>query len=412
MKRIFLSSLFASFIFIASAQVKEAPERNAKTGSRASAATPVKPVANAVAVNDPAGAATPRNNAAEAFTIEKIIPSTSVKNQAQTGTCWSFSTTSLIESQALKNNLGELDLSEMFTVRNIYIEKAKNYILRQGNTRFGEGGLGHDQIRAVALYGAIPESIYSGRTDDQPVYNHSTMVIDLKAYLDTVLKSRPIRADWLEGFKGMMDKTMGTPPESFQYNNKKYTPENFGKEVLKFNPNDYVNITSFTHHPYYAPFILEVPDNFSNGQYYNVPLKEMLDIVKAAINSGYSVMWDTDISNYGFSQKKGVALYLAGSTPKASFQSDINTPEPDWNAKERQRLFENLTTEDDHLMHIVGLEKSKDGKEFFNVKNSWGAVGPYGGYIKVSEAYLAMNTVSLVVPRAALSKAMIEKLKL
>lgn len=403
MKHIFLYSLFSLSLFFSNAQDD--------TRSRDVDPSKSKPVptntTKAASERSSMGKSTSND-----FIVEKIIPATPVKNQSQTGTCWSFSTTSLIESQALKNNLGEYDLSEWFTVRNIYIEKAKNYILRQGHTQFSEGGLGHDQIRAAANYGAMPEDVYSGMSIYVNTHDHSTLSKDLKSYLDTVLKNLPVAPNWLAGFTGMMDKFMGTPPESFEYNNKKYTPVTFAKEVLKFNPNDYVNITSFTHHPYYSSFVLEVPDNFSNGNYYNLPLKETLELVKTAIKNGYSIMWDADVSNAGFKAKEGFALNLGGTGPTLKRNVNISTAELPWTEETRQLLFENLTTQDDHLMHIVGIEKSKDGKMFYNVKNSWGNVGPYGGYVKVSEAYLAINTISLVVPKAALSKALIEKLKL
>lgn len=403
MKRIFLCSLFSICLCVSFAQ-------NETRINEATQAVPQSVPVNTIKQGKETGS--PEKGRSNDFIIEKIIPSTPVKDQSQTGTCWSFSTTSLIESQALKNNLGEFDLSEWFTVRNIYIEKAKNYILRQGHTQFGEGGLGHDDIRAIALYGAMPEDVYNGMGNGVTTHDHSTIVNDLKSYLDTVLKVHPISDSWQGGYIAMIDKIMGTPPQSFMYNNKKYTPLTFAKEVLKFNANDYVNITSFTHHPYYSTFTLEVPDNFSNGAYYNLPLNEMIDLVKTALKNGYSVMWDADVSNPGFKQKEGIALNLRNTGQMFFKNVNVNTTEAPWNDEIRQRLFENLTTEDDHLMHIVGIEKSKDGKTFFNVKNSWGNVGPYGGFINVSEGYFAINTISLVVPRAALSKTLIEKLKL
>lgn len=344
------------------------------------------------------------------FTIEKIVGATSVKNQAMTGTCWCFGTTSLVESQCLKNNLGELDLSEMFTVRNIYKEKARNYILRQGHTQFGEGGLGHDMIRAIATYGAIPNSIYSGLLPGQKMHNHQTLEPALQKYLDSILKLTPLPANWMDGYNQILDHHLGVVPVEFNYNDKKYTPQTFATEVVKFNPDDYVNITSFTHQPYYKPFIIQVPDNFSNGSYYNLPLKEMLDVVKTSVENGYSVLWDADVSNNGFRQNRGLALFVDGgpSIGKEGFTADI-TEQP-WSAEIRQQLYENLTTQDDHLMHITGIERSKGGKEFFIVKNSWGQIGPYKGYINVSEAYLAINTISLIVPRAALNKDLLDKL--
>jgi bleomycin hydrolase len=346
------------------------------------------------------------------FTERKLLPATTVKNQAMTGTCWSFSTTSLVESQSIKNaHLTEnFDLSEMFTVRNIYVEKAKNYILRQGKAQFGEGGLGHDVIRAISLYGAVPDEAYTGLKPDQKSHNHSQMVEKLQQYLDEVLKQRPVPANWLDGYNKILDETLGAVPSDFTFNGKKYTPQTFAKDLMKFNADDYVNITSFTHHPYYKPFILEAPDNFSNGAFYNLPLETMIELVKDAVKNGYSLMWDADVSNSGFKQGKGLALNVGKISKDDPFTAE--TKEESWDAATRQALYENLTTEDDHLMHIVGTERSKDGKTFFVVKNSWGKVGPYDGYINVSEAYFAINTVSLVVPKAALSKDLLAKLKL
>ena len=345
------------------------------------------------------------------FKEQKILPVTVVKNQGLTGTCWSFSTTSLLESQCIKDSSDNLDLGELFTVRNIYIEKAKNYVLRLGGARFDEGGLGHDMIRAVTNYGAVPESVYSGLKQGQQQHNHTKLKTALKAYLDSILKNIPLDAAWLDGFVKILDETLGAVPASFDYQGKNYTPLSFAKEVLNFNANDYINITSFTHQPYYQPFILQVPDNFSNGQYYNLPLNEMIQLVKEAVGNGYSVMWDADVSNSGFLQKKGIALLLSDLARYDMKKLQPDTQEPNWDANIRQQLYENLTTQDDHLMHIYGIEKSAGGKTFFVVKNSWGNIGPYQGSIHVSEAYFAINTISLVVPKAALSKAMLQQLQ-
>lgn len=368
-----------------------------------------------VADRKPAVKSQERAKGAGSFTVISNVEATSVKNQAQTNTCWSFSTTSLVESQAIKNNLGEFDLSEMFTVRNIYIEKAKNYVLRQGSTQFGEGGLGHDQIRAIALYGAVPESVYSGLKPGQQQHNHKKLFTELKKYMDSVIHNKPLADDWLKGFTKILDTTLGTAPAKFDYNGKSYTPQSFAKEALKFNAVDYVNITSFTHHPYYEPFILELPDNFSNGAYYNLPLEEMIQLVKSALGSGYTVMWDADISNPGFMQERGIAINMNPET-KIQSKADVLSGKADdtkWDAAGRQKLFENLTTQDDHLMHITGIERSESGTTFFLTKNSWGEVGPRNdGYINVSESYFAINTISLIIPRAALSKELLEKLKL
>ncbi len=342
----------------------------------------------------------------------KTVKATTVKNQAMTGTCWCFSTTSLLESDEIRKDKQEIDLSEMFTVRNIYIEKAKNYILRQGHAQFGEGGLSHDMIRATGTYGAIPLSLYTGLVNGQTEYNHQELFSKLQSYLDSVLKKQPISANWLDGYTKILDQYLGAPPKEFSYNNKTYTPQSFAKDVLHFNADDYVSLTSFTDHPYYSSFILQVPDNFSNGSFYNLPLNEFIDAVKDAVNKGYSVAWDADVSNNGFRQMQGLALNLDPSVKYTKEMINTATKEVPYDANIRQDLYENLTTQDDHLMHIVGVEKSKDGKTFFVVKNSWGKIGPFDGYINVSENYFAINTISIVLPKAALSGVLKQKLHL
>jgi len=353
----------------------------------------------------------PTISTAQFFDV-KTLKATPVKNQAMTGTCWCFATTSLVESEEIRKDKQEIDLSEMYTVRNMYIEKAKNYILRDGKAQFGEGGLGHDEIHAVAMYGAIPLSEYTGLINGDKSYNHQKLFNQLHHYVDSVLKKQPISNDWLNGYIKILDDNLGAPPAEFVYDGKKYTPQTFAKEILHFNANDYVSITSFTHQPYYQPFILQVPDNFANGSFYNVPLNEMIQLVKDVVNNGYTVGWDADVSNKGFNQSIGLALNLDNTTSYSKDQFTPEVKEAPYDATVRQQLYENLTTQDDHLMHITGIEKSKDGKTFFVVKNSWGKVGPFEGYINVSEAYFAINTISLVVPTAALSKEMLAKLNI
>lgn len=390
MKKIFLFSMYFFSMILVKAQGDPSKEVSPEAVSRAGAA------------------------ASGDFIIGKRNNATNVKDQARTGTCWSFSTTSLVESQVIKNKLGTYDLSEMYTVRNIYVEKAKNYVLRQGHTQFSEGGLGHDVIRAIETYGAVPENVYPGLKQGESMHNHEVLYKELRKYLDSTIKSRvrPIAGDWLAGFNKILDNHMGPVPDGFKFNNRRYTPQSFAKEALNFKAADYVNITSFTHHPYYEPFIVEVPDNFSNGAYYNLPLNEMIELAKSALNNGYTIMWDADVSNNGFKHKKGLALNVDPNVNIADDDLKPDMKEEKWDEKVRQQLFESLVTEDDHLMHITGIEKTKQGKTFFIVKNSWGEGGAYNGYVNVSEAYFAINTISLVVPKAALSKAMLDKLKI
>jgi bleomycin hydrolase len=334
---------------------------------------------------------------------------TAVKNQQSTGTCWCFSTTSLVESMALKKGAKQVDISEMFSVRNIYVEKAKNYVLRQGTAQFGEGGLGHDLIRAIARYGAVPEAVYPGKKQGQR-HNHEKLVVQLKHYVDSVLKQSPISSNWLEGYEAILNNTFGVLPTNFEYEGKSYTPQSYAKEVLHFDANDYVSITSFTHQPYYQSFILQVPDNFSNGSFYNVPLDELTSITKNALLKGYTVMWDADVSNRCFAQDKGFAMLWKSGKPTATVSADDE--EEIATAESKQLLYENLTTQDDHLMHIVGVTAIENGKEFFTVKNSWGEIGPFKGFIQVSYNYFNLNTIGIVVPKAALDKALKKKLNI
>ncbi len=400
MKQLFLMA-FAGVTFFAAAAQSDAEKENPKLAKENAAKAQAKAVEDLK--ND------------TVYTLIKAIPATPVKNQAVTGTCWCFSSTSLVESQCLKYNLGEFDLSEMFSVRNTYIEKAKNYLLRQGKAQFSEGGLGHDLINAISKYGAMPEEVYSGLKTGQTQHNHQELVGNLKKYLDAVVKLGALPEDWIKEYTKILDSALGTPPEKFMYKGKEYTPKSFAETVLRFNADDYVYITSFTHHPYYAPFVVEVPDNFSNGAYYNLPLEEMVQITKDALSTGYSVMWDADVSNEGFQQKMGAAVNfnnLPGTLKRKGDLLSGEAKEGKWDAATRQQLFENLTTQDDHLMHIIALEKTKAGGIFFRVKNSWGDVGPYHGYINVSEGYFAINTITLIIPKAAINKKLLEKLKI
>lgn len=348
------------------------------------------------------------------FTIVKNNAATPVKNQGQTGTCWCFSSTSVVESECLRKGLPSLDLSEMFIVRNIYMEKAKNYIHRQGFTRFDEGGLAHDFIHAAATYGLVPENVYSGLIDGHTQHDHGQMVEEMKTFLDSLLKvKRPLPDNWTVRVSSILDKYLGTVPASFAYNGKNYTPVSFAKDVVKFSPDDYVNLTSFTDHPYYAPFIVQVPDNVSNGAYYNLPLNELVSVAKTTVTKGYTVLWDTDMSNRGWMMGKGYGLYPTEDSllKKVPFNPDLS--EKVVTAEDRQRLYEELVTEDDHLMQITGLGKTAGGKEFFIVKNSWGPkAGPFEGYMHVSIPYFAMNTITMVVPKAVLDKATLSKLGL
>ncbi|HEY2581616.1 MAG TPA: C1 family peptidase [Mucilaginibacter sp.] len=336
-------------------------------------------------------------------TIKQITAGT-VKNQGNTNTCWSFSTTSMIESEQIQNQQKEIDISELYTARNLFIEKAKRYILSNGTTLFEAGGLSHDALYGIQKYGAIPNEFYS-REKAVNFSEKSHVQLDqvLKNYLDSILKKTPIDPNWLAGFIKKHDDIAGTPPEKFTWQGKEYTPLTFAKEVLNFNPDDYVTITSFTHHPYYQNFALEIQDNFLMAEkYLNVPLDELISIASNTIEKGYSLAVDVDNSNNGWNTfHSGYALF-----EKNRFKN-VNNPdtvEMDYSPELRQRLFETLETQDDHLVHLVGIAKSKNGKLFFILKDSFGPQNPFKGYDYMSVNYFGINALSITVPKKALDE--------
>lgn len=349
-----------------------------------------------------------QNSFPQELTTVAMNKATDVKNQGRTGTCWCFSVLSILESELLKRRVDHPDLSELFIVRNIYLEKAKNYILRQGFTRFSEGAFGHDVFPAIEKYGIVPLSVYPNVAEGDTM-NHMGFDEILKKFLDSVLVKTPISTDWEQNYTRMLDEKFGAPPQKFTYNGKEYTPLEFSHKVLKLTGDDFVGLTSFTHHPFYKAFNVEVPDNYSGGLFYNVPIEELIEAIKYAVKKDYTVGWDADVSNKYFNQRVGWAMIPAG---KPDLKGIINPDDEEvaYTQQTRQELFENLTTQDDHLMHIIGIKKTKDGKEFFYVKNSWGNMGPFQGFINVSETYVGINTITIVLPKSALSKDMKSKL--
>jgi bleomycin hydrolase len=340
--------------------------------------------------------------AQQPVTIKKIAAGT-VKYQGGTNTCWSFSTTSLVESAEIANTKKDIDISELYTSRNLFIEKAKRYILSNGTSLFEAGGLAHDAMYGIEKYGAIPNEFYARKkgVEFSDKSNKQTDEI-LKSYLDSVLKTKPIDANWLAGFIKKHDDIVGTPPAKFTWEGKEYTPVSFAKEVLKFNRQQYATITSFTHHPFYENFPLEIPDNFLlRENYLNVPLEELIAIAKSTIEKGQSLVVDMDVSNNGWNcGKAGYALF----EDKRFYRvGNADTAEMAYSVPLRQQLFETLVTQDDHLIHIVGIAKSKAGKLFFILKDSGGDhYGPFKGYDYVSVNYFAINALSITVPVSAL----------
>ena len=342
------------------------------------------------------------------FESVKTISCTPVKSQDRTGTCWSFATSSFLESEAIRMGHGPQDFSEMYVVRNVYKDKARNYVMRQGKANFSQGSLSHDLIRVIGDHGMVPESIYSGKLEGDKKHDHSEMAAVLKGMLDGVLKQKRLSKKWMKAFDAVVDTYLGETPQQFIYEGKKYSANSYAKE-MGLDADNYVNITSFTHHPFYKNFVLEIPDNYSNGSFYNLPIKDVQAIVENAINKGYSVAWDGDVSEKGFSSKNGMAIVPDDSEREDLF---VNPGKEKMVTQEmRQEQFESYSTTDDHLMHLTGISKDKKGTKYFLIKNSWGEVSEYKGYLYMSESYLQLKTVAILVHKDAIPANIKNKMK-
>lgn len=306
---------------------------------------------------------------------------------------------------------GEHDLSEMYVVRHTYRQKCENYVRRQGHAQFGEGGLAHDLLNAVDRYGIVPESIYPGRKDPGKPYNHKKIEQSLLNTCKEFVKQGTggkLSEKWLSQIDSLLDDEFGPVPVQFTYNNTVFTPLSF-REYLGIQPDDYVSITSFTHHPFYEKFILEIPDNFANGQFYNLPISEMMRCANYSLQQGYTVEWDADVSNAGFAAQNGLAIVPERSWKDKDAVAQSNTfkvwePEKSVTQEYRQQLFDRQVTTDDHLMHIVGMLNETHGGTYYAVKNSWGEISSLKGFVHVSEAYMRLNTISFTVHKNALPK--------
>ncbi|MDC8001603.1 C1 family peptidase [Aequorivita todarodis] len=349
------------------------------------------------------------------FTTVTDLEATPVISQGITGTCWSFSSTSFLESEIIRLTGKKIDLSEMYQVRNTYPLKAENYIMRQGKAQFGEGGLAHDVMNSVAKNGLVPEEAFSGLFAGETVYNHAEMVAVLEAMLKTYVDNpgRKLSKKWRAAIEGVLDTYIGKNVTHFTFEGKQYTPQTF-LAMTKIQPADYVNITSFTQAPFYSKFILNIPDNWSNGSFYNVPLDEMMATIDNALENGFTVELDCDVSERSFSSKDGVAV-IPENEENILKALHSTYPEKEITQQYRQDEFENYDTTDDHLMHITGILRDQNGTKYYKVKNSWGTDETRvanGGYVYFSEAYMRLKAVSVTVHKDALPKETSKKLNL
>lgn len=339
------------------------------------------------------------------FTTLIDLSTTDVKNQFKSNTCWSYASNSFLESELLRMGKPKTDLSELFIVHNIYLEKAEKFVRMLGKTQFAAGGQSHDVMHAFKTYGVVPQSVYAGK---QPLFDHLKFDDSLRAGLDKVvaLPNKKLDASWKRDFEQKLDDFMGKTPDRFEWEGKMITPKEHAAS-LGINPDDYVEIGSFSHHPFYQKFIIECPDNWAWTPIYNVPLSDFQAIADNALSKGFTINWDADVSEKYFNHKNGLAIVPRDTT----LQFEKPMEELVITQENRQAGFDDLTTQDDHLMHITGKVKDQTGKEFYTVKNSWGTErNEMGGYLYVSKAYFQYKTIMFMVHKKAIPKAIAKKM--
>jgi bleomycin hydrolase len=366
------------------------------------------------------------------FEMLKDIPTTSVKNQYRAGTCWSYSGLALLETELIRIGKGEIDLAELYIVRKAYEDKAEKYVRMHGKTNFGGGGAFYDVFYVFENYGIMPESAYKGLEYGTDNHVHGELDHVLLSFVDAVIenKNKELSTAWKKAYCGILDAYLGEVHDSFEYNGKKMTPKEFAKS-LELDMSDYVNITSYTHHPFYEQFVLEIPDNWQWSKSWNLPMDEMIAVLDNAIENGYSVAWGSDVSEKGFSWSNGVAIIPETEKPsldgleqakweemsskekaKLLYSFDKIVPEKAITQEMRQKDFDNYQTTDDHGMLITGKAKDQNGNIYYKVKNSWDVDNPYDGYFFASLPFVQYKTMNIVVHKDAIPKDIKKKLGL
>ena len=361
------------------------------------------------------------------FTVVKENPVTSIKNQYRSGTCWCYSALSFIESEILRTKGQEVDLSEMFVVGKSYRDRAVKYVRLDGHLNFAAGSSFGDVLHVIEDYGIVPQEAYSGFNYGTEMPEQNELDAALAGYVRAIAQNpnKKLTTAWLNGFDGILDAYLGEVPETFAVNGTQYTPESY-RDALGINPDDYVNLTSFTHHPFYESFIIEVPDNWRWDGAYNLPIDELMEVMYNAIDKGYTIAWGSDVSEAGFTrdglaempvEKKTAAagsdqerwVGKAADQPKEEVKAEL-PQEMVITQEMRQDGYDRKTTTDDHGMHIYGVAKDQNGTKYFMVKNSWGETGKYKGVWYASDSFVKYKTLNVVVHKDALPKNIAKKL--
>jgi bleomycin hydrolase len=354
-------------------------------------------------------------SAQDTLSFEKIVQldANPVESQGKTGTCWSFSTSSFLESELIRTKKGQHNLSEIFIARQVYVRKSENFVGRHGKAQFGEGSLAHDEINAIDRFGIVPSEVFDGLQQNSETHNHAELAYVLQGFLNAIVRNKggKLSPVWKDAYSALLDVYLGEYPEKFTYEGQSYTPISFA-ESLGIKKENYITLTSYSHYPIYSNFVLEIPDNWDNGSFYNVSLDELVKLTKDAVKEGYTLVWDADVSSDGFDSEEGIAIV---PEKDSSLNFETTSPEMDVTPEIRQENYDNYTVDDDHLMHIVGLAKGIDGKEYFIVKNSWGderGLEGFEGHVLVSIAYFKMNTISVMLHKDGVSKNTKSNLKI